>query len=145
MNVNLVLFKSNGIYKSFPLPSSLTVIGRRADCDLYAPLMSVSKRHCQLSCNEGGLRIRDLGSRNGTYVNGERINEAEVKAGDRVKIGPLKFLLQIDGQPANIEMGGAATAKSPREDIPQEELIDEMLDEFDNLDDLEPLDDGGSV
>lgn len=144
MNVNLVLFRKNGKQKSFQLPSSVTVIGRHNDCDLHAPLMSVSKRHCQLTCNDGALRIRDLGSRNGTYVNGQRIDETEIKAGDRVKIGPLMFLLQIDGQPENPESGKQAAAKAPRKGVPEDALIDEMLDEFDSLDDLEPLEDVAS-
>ncbi|MHC4185792.1 MAG: FHA domain-containing protein, partial [Planctomycetota bacterium] len=103
MDVNLVLFKKNGSRKSFTLPSSVTVIGRRSDCDLYAPLTSVSKRHCQLHCDQGILKIRDLGSRNGTYLNGKRINEAVIQAGDHIKVGPLTFALQIDGQPENVD------------------------------------------
>lgn len=146
MKVNLVLYKKNGTRKSIPLPSSVTVIGRRADCDLYAPLLSVSKRHCQLNCDDGALRIRDLGSRNGTYVNGERINgETELKAGDRVKIGPLTFLFQIDGEPANSEIAEPAAQKSPHKGAPPEELVDEMLEAFDDLEELESLDDSGSI
>ena len=128
------------------MPSSVTVIGRRADCDLYAPLMSVSKRHCQLNCDQGSMRIRDLGSRNGTYLNGERINgEAEIKAGDRVKIGPLTFVCQIDGQPADMEVPEAAAENSPEKGVPREELVDEMLEAFEDLDELETLDDVGSI
>jgi pSer/pThr/pTyr-binding forkhead associated (FHA) protein len=104
--------------------------------------MSVSKRHCQLNCDQGALKIRDLGSRNGTYLNGERINgEAEIKAGDRVKIGPLTFVCQIDGQPADVGVPEAAAEKG----VPPEELVDEMLEAFDDLDELETLDDVGSI
>jgi pSer/pThr/pTyr-binding forkhead associated (FHA) protein len=106
--------------------------------------MSVSKRHCQLNCDQGALRIRDLGSRNGTYLNGERINgEADIKAGDRVKIGPLTFVCQIDGQPADMEVPEAEN--SLQKGIPREELVDEMLESFDDLDELETLDDVGSI
>jgi pSer/pThr/pTyr-binding forkhead associated (FHA) protein len=144
MNVNLVLLRTNGTRRVVSLPSSVTVIGRRADCDLYAPLMSVSKRHCQLNCDQGVLRIRDLGSRNGTYLNGDRINgEAEIKAGDRVKIGSLTFVCQIDGQPADMEVLEAEN--SPQKGVPGEEFVDEMLESFDDLDELETLDDVGSI
>src|SRR3989304_929557 len=102
MDVHLVLFKNNGEYKTFSLPDNITVIGRRHDCDLRIPLSSVSRRHCQLSYNDGVLKIRDLSSRNGTFINGKRIDEATVKAGDYLKIGPLIFLLQINGQPEKI-------------------------------------------
>jgi pSer/pThr/pTyr-binding forkhead associated (FHA) protein len=106
--------------------------------------MSVSKRHCQLNCDQGVLRIRDLGSRNGTYLNGDRINgEAEIKAGDRVKIGSLTFVCQIDGQPADMEVPEADN--SPQKGVPREEFVDEMLESFDDLDELETLDDVGSI
>jgi pSer/pThr/pTyr-binding forkhead associated (FHA) protein len=98
----LVLFKKDGTRKSFPLPSNITVIGRRHDCDLCVPLMVVSRRHCQLSQNNEALKIRDLDSRSGTFLNGNRISEATVKAGDYITIGPLTFLLQIDGEPKKI-------------------------------------------
>ena len=53
MNASLMLLKKNGAYKAFPLPNDVTVIGRRHDCDLRVPLPTVSRRHCQLSLNDG--------------------------------------------------------------------------------------------
>ena len=102
MDANLVLFKKNGSQKNFPLPSDITVIGRRHDCDLCVPLKVVSRRHCQLSQNDEALKIRDLDSRSGTFLNGKRISEATVQAGDYITIGPLTFLVQIGGEPAKI-------------------------------------------
>jgi len=102
MDVNLVLFKKNGSQKSFSLPDSTTVIGRRHDCDLCIPLKSVSRRHCQLNQNKETINIRDLGSRSGTFLNGKRVDEAAVKAGDYIRIGPLIFGLQINGRPEKI-------------------------------------------
>lgn len=102
MDVILILFKKNGSQKTFSLPSDATVIGRRQDCDLCIPLKSVSRKHCQLNLNTNTLKIRDLNSHNGTYLNNKRIDEATVKAGDYLKIGPLTFLIQIDGQPEKI-------------------------------------------
>lgn len=102
MDVNLILFKRDGSHKTFPLPSNVTVIGRRRNCDLCIPLLPVSRKHCQLNQSNNALEIRDLGSRNGTYLNGKRITEAGVKPGDYITIGPLTFLLQIDGKPEKI-------------------------------------------
>lgn len=99
MDVNLVLFKNDGSQKTFDLPGNTTVIGRRHDCDLCIPLKHVSRRHCQLNMNSENLEIRDLGSRNGTFLNGQRIEESTIKAGDYIKIGPLTFQIQIDGVP----------------------------------------------
>ena len=102
MDVNLVLFKKGGSQKSFSLPDSTTVIGRRGNCDLCIPLKTVSRKHCQLNQDKETINIRDLGSRGGTFLNGKRIDEAAVKAGDYIRIGPLIFGLQINGRPENI-------------------------------------------
>jgi pSer/pThr/pTyr-binding forkhead associated (FHA) protein len=109
MAVNLVLLKKNGLQKIFALPSETTVIGRRHDCDLCIPLMSVSRRHCQLYYDGKKLKIRDLGSHNGTLVNGQRVEESEVQPGDAIKIGPLAFVTQIDGVPENIRHPASAS------------------------------------
>ena len=102
MDVNLVLFKKDGSQKAFSVASGTTIIGRRHDCDLCIPLMVVSKRHCQLNQNKEAVKIRDLDSRNGTFLNGKRIEETTVQPGDYIRIGPLTFLLQIDGEPEKI-------------------------------------------
>lgn len=115
MDVSLVLFKKNGSRKAFSLPSTVTIIGRRHNCDLCIPLKSISKRHCQLNQDGGVLKIRDLGSRNGTVLNGKRIDEATVQAGDAVRIGPLAFVFQIDGQPKTIGLPDWVTQKMVRQ------------------------------
>ena len=102
MDVNLVLFKKDGSQKTFTLPDNTTMIGRRHDCDLCIPLKTVSRRHCELNQNKETVNIRDLGSRAGTFLNGKKIDETTVKAGDYIRIGPLTFLLQINGQPEKI-------------------------------------------
>lgn len=103
MKVNLVLLKKDGTIKSFALPSTVTSIGRRQDCDFCLPLSIVSRKHCELSLDRGQITIRDFGSRNGTLLNGQRIEEARAGAGDVLQIGPVKFVIQIDGQPASFE------------------------------------------
>ncbi len=98
----LVLLSKSRDQKVFPLPSNVTVIGRRRNCDLRIPLDSISRRHCQISVESGALKVRDLGSRNGTFVNGKRVEEETAKAGDFIQVGPVLFAIQIDGQPAKI-------------------------------------------
>ena len=145
MDVNLVLFKKDGSQKAFPVPSNITVIGRRHDCDLCIPLLPVSRRHCQLSQNKEALKIRDLDSRNGTFLNGKRIDEETLKAGDYIKIGPLTFLLQIDGEPEEIIPPEQAERKPAQKAPPAAKAAAEEdsfleLDESDSfLDELEDL------
>jgi len=102
MDVKLVMFKSNGQRKDFPIINPRTVIGRAETCDLRVPLLSVSRRHCELIISGEQVKIRDLASSNGTYVNNQRVNELLLTAGDRVVIGPIVFTLQIDGRPEEI-------------------------------------------
>ena len=103
MDIVLVMFKSDGQRKDFPLDSPVTVVGRNESCDLRAPILSVSRRHCELSVSGDRLSVKDLGSSNGTYVNNERITEAELKPGDRLAVGPIIFTIQVDGAPAEIQ------------------------------------------
>ena len=135
MDVNLVLFKKSGRSRAFPLPSSVTVVGRRQDCDLCIPLMIVSKRHCELNLDQGRLRLRDLDSRNGTYLNGNRItDEAEINAGDKIQIGPLNFVAQIDGNPENVSEDSLREPEGLEQtSLPEKQFLDhaENLSELD--------------
>jgi len=149
VDVNLVLFKKDGSKKNFSLPSNITIVGRRHDCDLCVPLMVVSRRHCQLSQNNESLKVRDLDSRSGTFLNGKRISEATVQAGDYITIGPLTFLLQIDGEPKKIAppqqpRTTPAPKKPPAQKAPANDLsgsfpeleIDDSDSFLDELDDI---------
>ncbi len=145
MAVNLVLLKKNGLQKNFSLPSSVTVIGRRSDCDLRIPLATISKRHCQLSLNKGVLTLRDLGSRNGTILNGKTINEAVVQGGDFLEVGPLTFVLQIDGQPHKIsptrqDKQKPSQPETGKKDSPRDSSA-ALTEDLAKSDDFEPLED----
>jgi len=117
MDVNLVLFKNDGTQKVFQLSNGVTVIGRRPDCHLRVPVKLVSRKHCQLSRNEGELKVRDLGSLNGTFLNGKRVDEAVMQAGDRIKVGPITLTLQIDGSPEKAEGFDALISEMPGRDL----------------------------
>jgi pSer/pThr/pTyr-binding forkhead associated (FHA) protein len=80
------------------------------------------------------VKVRDLGSHNGTYLNGKRIDEATVQAGDYIKIGPLTFLLQVDGQPEEIVPPEQAAKKPPEKKEPAALAAEEELDIFPELD-----------
>jgi pSer/pThr/pTyr-binding forkhead associated (FHA) protein len=70
------------------------VIGRGSDCDVVIQDAKASRRHCKLSRAEEGFVLEDLGSRNGTYVNGGRISAPVLlKANQAFKIGDTVFYL----------------------------------------------------
>ncbi|MFP4105001.1 MAG: FHA domain-containing protein [Phycisphaerae bacterium] len=103
MDVKLIFFKSSGQRKDIPVTKSEVIIGRGEQCDVRVPIPSVSRRHCQLTLGEEGVKVRDFGSSNGTYVNNERVTEATLSAGDRLVVGPVMFTLQINGEPGDVQ------------------------------------------
>lgn len=103
MDVKLVMFKADGERKDFSVTNEVTVVGRGEKCDLRIPLLSVSRRHCEITLAGQEVKLKDLGSSNGTYVNNKRINEVALEPGDRVVVGPVIFTVQIDGKPEEIQ------------------------------------------
>ncbi len=73
----------------------LIVVGRKEDCDVRLEHKSVSKMHCVLVKTDGLLLLRDLGSTNGTRVNGTRVRRAALLPNDQVSIAHYKFRVYL--------------------------------------------------
>lgn len=70
------------------------VIGRGVECDVVVQDAKASRRHCKLAREAGGFRLEDLGSRNGTFVNGQRIDQSVLlKPSQTFKVGDTVFYL----------------------------------------------------
>jgi len=104
MQAVLVMFRNDGERRSFSISREMMVIGRRQDCDLMIPLGEISRKHCRIIRDGDELRLEDLGSSNGTFHNGRRVQEAVLEAGDTVQVGPVSFVVQIDGVPSDDEI-----------------------------------------
>jgi pSer/pThr/pTyr-binding forkhead associated (FHA) protein len=104
MQVVMVMFPAGGERRSFTVTREMTIIGRREDCDLRIPLGDISRKHCRMIREGDSIRLEDLGSSNGTYVNGQRVQEAILQPGDTVRVGPVLFVLQVDGVPADEDL-----------------------------------------
>ncbi len=142
MEVKLVMFRRDGQRKDFSLQHDRTLIGRGEDCALRIPLLSISRRHCELIRTERALAVRDLASSNGTYVNNRRVNEKELKAGDRISVGPVVFTVQIDGQPGQIRPVKSqvrAPAPAAAETEPEEEIVDLEADLVAEAEQADPI------
>src|ERR1700674_5416123 len=73
----------------------LTLVGRKEECDLRLDHKSVSKMHCVIVKTDGLLLLRDLGSTNGTRVNGQRVRRAALLPNDQLTIANYKFRIQF--------------------------------------------------
>jgi pSer/pThr/pTyr-binding forkhead associated (FHA) protein len=136
MEVVLAIFRPGAERMSFAVANDVTVIGRQEDCDLRIGILDVSRRHCRIIKDDNQLEVEDLGSSNGTYLNGLRVTEAMVKAGDVIQVGPVKFVVQIDGDPPDDQLSPERADDLSIVDEAEKESDGEEDDEEDDLVDL---------
>jgi pSer/pThr/pTyr-binding forkhead associated (FHA) protein len=74
-------------------PGSVNTVGRSAGAQFIVEAPLVSRLHCQLTATADALHVKDLGSTNGTFVNGRRVKTAELKEGDRLSVGRLELVV----------------------------------------------------
>jgi pSer/pThr/pTyr-binding forkhead associated (FHA) protein len=90
----LVLLSEGLTGKTFELKPELTTVGRLPDNTLQIAEASVSSHHAEIQLRGNDLFVRDLGSTNGTFINGEKINEGTVKAGQILRLGMVDMRLE---------------------------------------------------
>ncbi|MDR1268259.1 MAG: FHA domain-containing protein [Planctomycetaceae bacterium] len=96
MDVQLVVASGSKAGQVIPVAGPKFIIGRADDCHLKPRSELISRYHCAVISEEGYVAIRDLGSKNGIYLNGERVSmEHELKNGDKLGIGPLEFFVHL--------------------------------------------------
>jgi len=132
MLVQLKILHGSNSGKLIKIPAPKCVIGRGDDCHLRPQSDAVSRQHCAIITTENEVTVRDLNSRNGTFVNGERIGEeAVLLTSDVLRVGPLEFELQIEQSASKVKRSkvsdikeavartaeGTATATSELSDI----------------------------
>lgn len=92
------------------LLKDLTVVGRKEDCDVRLNHKSISKMHCVIVKTDGLLLLRDLGSTNGTRVNGTRVRRAALLPNDQLSIAGYKYRVHFGpGVPIQASMAGDRT------------------------------------
>lgn len=100
------------------LEKELSLVGRDEECDVRLDHKSVSKQHCVLVKTDGLVLVRDLGSTNGTRVNGQRIRRAALMPNDTLSVANLKFTVTfgpelettLEVPPEEAKRGGAPIA-----------------------------------
>jgi len=97
MEVKLVVVGGRHAGKEIPVTGPQFLIGRGERCQLRPQSDLVSREHCAIIIEEGSVLVRDLNSRNGTFVNDQRVEGSrKLHSGDRLKVGPLEFEVRLD-------------------------------------------------
>jgi predicted component of type VI protein secretion system len=122
---------------SILLDKGILLIGRHPECDIQIDSRKVSRRHCCIGQVGDYLVVRDLGSTNGIRINGVRVLEGRLRAGDELTIGNSRFQVQWDAMaPAAVPRPAAVKEPPPRPAAPVI-LPDDLLE---SCEDPVPLD-----
>src|SRR3954452_12953990 len=114
MDFQLVVLRGRSATTALKLGDGVTTAGRHDDCQLRIKSSEVSRRHCQFFEKNGLLLVKDMGSSNGTFLNGKRIEGQRVlEPGDELTIGPVKLRVEKIGQPAPSKSPAAPAASKP--------------------------------
>ena len=108
---------------TIPLLKQKLLVGRRESCDIRLRFANVSAHHCQLFLEQGYWFVKDLGSRNGTKVNGKRVARKRVDPGDTVAFA--KHMYELHYQPSDL---GASGPPPPDEETMSEIMGRSLLD-----------------
>lgn len=135
MAFQLVVLQGRSADQAIRLGSGVTTIGRQSGCQLTVRSSQVSRKHCQVFERDGRLIVKDLGSSNGTVVNGKKVDGLHVLAtGDVIHVGPIRFRVEETGKPGGVappKPGSTAIVEGPPDAGPmgEDDVFDLMLDE----------------
>jgi hypothetical protein len=123
MKVQLIVVQGKPEGKMIPLVGPKFKIGRGETCNLRPNSEEVSREHAEFTISADQVQICDLGSRNGTLLNGKRLDPKEphaLKDSDLVQIGPLTFAISIQGVPVPVAAKGQV--KAPPKPVSPDEI-----------------------
>src|SRR3954453_14942322 len=112
MDFQLVVLRGRSATTALKLGDGVTTAGRHDECQIRLKSSEVSRRHCQFFEKNGMLLVKDMGSANGTFLNGKKIEgQRGLEPGDELTIGPVKLRVEKLGQPS--PAAKAATGPKP--------------------------------
>ena len=97
VSANFIVKGPSGVEKSYPMRSITMAIGRSDQCEISVKDGSMSGRHAEVTKINGEIRVRDSGSANGVWLNGERITDAELFDGDVIRLGQTSIRVDVVG------------------------------------------------
>lgn len=95
----LVVLKDGSPDESYDLKTERTTIGRSDENAFQIPEGSVSGTHCEVILQNDEITVKDLGSTNGTFVDGKRIKEGKVSHGQLLRLGDIQLRFEVPGKP----------------------------------------------
>ena len=101
MRPHLIVLYPQHLFKQIPLEKGTVVLGRGQDADIRLDDELVSRRHCALTFDGVDVTVKDLGSTNGTFVDGSPVSDSKLEDHNRLQIG--KMVLKIDFKDASEE------------------------------------------
>jgi len=120
MGIQLVVASGSRAGQVIPIVGERFVIGRGEDCNLKPRSELISRYHCEIFLLDGDFFVRDMGSKNGVFLNEKQITDTnELRTGDKLAIGPLEFFVHISSEEKAGE--GEPLEGSPTEEQPVEE------------------------
>src|SRR3954454_2734631 len=134
MKVQLVVVRGKPEGKVIPLAGQSFKIGRGETCHLRPNSEQVSREHAEFSIVGDIISVKDLGSRNGTLVNGKALTTeaCQLKDRDLVQVGPLTFAVSIQDAPAPAVAAKPAASPPPAPARPRPSLDDVSTDDIDS-------------
>jgi pSer/pThr/pTyr-binding forkhead associated (FHA) protein len=134
MRVQLIVVRGKPEGKVIPLAGPKFKIGRGETCHLRPNSEQVSREHAEFTLEGGAVIVRDLGSRNGTLVNGKALTTEAYKLKDRdlVQVGPLTFAVSIQDTPTPAAKPAAAVAPTAPSAKPKPSPDDISTDDIDS-------------
>jgi hypothetical protein len=135
--------RQSGVRRALAMP--VTLVGRDHGCDIRLNVEGVELFHCVLGCRPGEVRIHDLHSERGTFVNGQRVQAVTLRDGDLVDVGPFRFrvllppvppassvgIVRADAEPDALRIQAAAVAAQQASVDEQEARLAEQHAELD--------------
>jgi pSer/pThr/pTyr-binding forkhead associated (FHA) protein len=88
----LVVQRGPGAGSRYLLDTDLSTVGRHPESDIFLDDITVSRRHVEFRREDKTFRVHDVGSLNGTYLNGDRVDDAVLQNGDEVRIGKFRLI-----------------------------------------------------
>jgi pSer/pThr/pTyr-binding forkhead associated (FHA) protein len=123
LHAGLIVERGGQVERVMAWDAPQLLIGRAPECGLVLAGSGVSRRHAELRADEGAREVRDLGSANGVYVNGARVERVVLEQGDVIRVDDYTLTFVLDREPVAENVQGSARSvrgSAPREVAPVE-------------------------